>query len=746
MDSLNNHPQQSNNDDGSIVFFENNSAPISAPLAPKNNSSFPWKKITILVLLFILIVGGSAFGAYKFNTYDKYVNFIETKLLLPNDPNLVISAITNINDQSYKNLETHLQKFPGYSLLIKEIYPDEKDSNMTQLIQKKLDKYGLNLQDEIRPALGDQFIIAIQDLSPLGSQISKKATLTLNSKKSEASSELLAQNNALPVLFPSVLGESTPKKDDSLSKEFIFPKLDFIAASPVNDLDRMQTILNKLKANKQYETKISNYSGFEYYSIKIASSDDKAFENLYSAVIAKNLIISSQEDEMKKAIDRANSHRIVSIKKQAVPSLAENMQFNNVTSKISKEGFLSIYLKLNVTNFLKNKDCQNDCANIDEFLKYPDDLIQVISVKSNEDGIGFNAISNKTNLVNITNKPLPTEMAQKIPENISGQWNDMFSENSNLKELYYDFKNNNLTEKGTKQLNETLDKMKTDIGIDIERELIDQINGTSAFSLYTSKEKEPALLITAKITNEQEMIRTIKTAVETMKQSRLKSLEGMYEMMKQYSAGTNYAAKYKNDIENLKNASFLEKVAYDTTIYSFDSDAFLFGINFAIKNNELIFATNSNAIETVLGANGSFKNIISNQLFQRSMKYNQKNGYSENFFAPQGIVNIATFYLQEMKNKFLEANKKSSSFQTATTSAEVEDPFKEYNDIFTAVGSIIRTTKFVGSSQSVQDNYIQYSLFFDIKELPLEEKEAAESILEKLMAGDKNKENKNEGF
>jgi hypothetical protein len=744
----NNENQFKDNDPYSLQnkhddFSNNIQIESSENIAPKR----PWKKIILIILIMLSLTAGGVFGAMTYLKYEKYAKSIPLFNLLPTDPNLIITINSNPDSEQIKLLEKNLQKFPGYNLLISKINKDNPSESASQIIKEKTKEYNIDFDQEFRSAFGEKVYVVINDLSPLGSEIQKNALVSIKNainpyNSQQSNDQMIALNDQQE--SPKVLGLSTDKSKDS---EFSIPKLEFIAATEINDITKAKNLLEKIKAKSSSNVTKLSYAGYEYYEI---NSPESGTIKIYNGVIGKNWLITSNDSDFKAIIDKATSFSSFS-KKEKLPSLIENEQFKNVVanlnSKVHNQSLLSFYVKINFEKFLKKDDCKNDesnsCTNITDYVKYPNDIVMGLDLRSNDDGIGIAITSNKQNVGEIKNSNFTTGIAKKFPEQVDGHWADLFFEYTDLNNLYYSFKNNNLTPKGTEEWNKALDTINSMTGFNFETDIIDQINGDSGLVLFSKKGTEPEGVLMVAVKDEKKSYADIEKFTELIKSVMLKQLSSMSSIYENPSYSKNLSpeiVKQKNliqeQVKSLNSASIKTTQTPDGEIYSFKIPGNEFiSFDFSIKNNMLIIGSHYAAVNEVLIAQtNNLKPLNENALYKKAQITNFESGYSQSLIVTQGAVNIAEYVMKNIMNMFASISGMENPKANNETDAKMAP---REDDTFFGISSILRTIKFIHSAQTTDGAFTKSNLFLNIESLPVEEKERAQKVIEKMIAEEK---------
>lgn len=737
-------------------------------IAPMQKPKRSWGKIGILLALLLLVIGGMASGAVTLNTYDKYSQKIPLLKLLPANPNMVLTVPTNPDAQQFASLETHLKKFPGYDLVKKSLDKTGKGKTVSQIIQEKLAKYNLNFQDDLKPAIAPAAYIAIADISPLGSELQKNAILTFGNQLEQS---LTGKGSEKYALASSQDALETPTKiryatsiEQQPKKDFMFPALDFVAATEITNITKAREVFEKIKTNDQFSITKKTFAGYDYYAAQSKQTEDNKddfYTNIYSAIIGKNLIVSSKEDNIKFAISNANNIRILGFLHRSTnnETLADSKEFQTISSQVNdtetNNRLLSLYLKFNFNSFFKSDACNPDvdlnCVRITDYFKYPSDIVVGLDLVTNGDGIGIGILSNERDFSGSNNIPFSEGLSKRVPQLIDGRYANIFVEHTNINDLYYAFKKNNLTDKGLQKWNGFVAEVSNLIGFNPEIDFIDQIDGKSGVIVYTNATTEPEGALIMHVKDPQKAYAAIEKFTELIK----KSLMSLYSVPQNDFGQSASMQLRKMAAENEKRIATLKAigiVATDTEngkVYSFKIPNTPLSFDFSLENNELILGSHNAAVVKLLEyAKAPHQDALdSNQLYLRAKQYSQKEGFAQTFVAPQAVTDIISYFQTHGDQLIAQSMGETSSpqpqkncsapYQTekqnciepeAPTGLSPASP-SEIDEGLYAFGAILRTVPFFNSTSSIQNTSVKSTMFFDIKELPAEEKARAEKTL-----------------
>lgn len=718
----------------------------------------PWKKIALITAL--VLAGGSAvgFGAYFYTEYTKYTRPVATESLLSENPNLVLTVTIDTDAEVFTQLENHFKKFPGYSILQKEMSKTGKQQSLSESIQESVGEYQLDFEKEIKPALGSTMTIVIDDLSPLGNTLQQASTVALNNWKEDTTTpdeDMLAFDPSVLANDETVLGASSYKETGA--EDFEFPTLDFIAVTPISDFKAVDKVLKKLLQEKKDETVEKKSEGYRYYQFTVPKEDGSEpspYPTLYGGIIGKNFVVSSSEDQLKAAIHRGSLQSgFASIFRKSIePSLLNNDNFATVSANLAQEKntLASAYVQLNFEEFFKDENCtegKDSCLDFKRYFKHPEDVIYGFKLFTNEDGIGVTSVANRTNLENLSNQPIGTSSAEHVPERVGGLWSDIFTEHTNFNEQYYSFKKNNITDEGLKEWNNVLDEIFKETGFHLERDFVDHIDGPSHFVLLTAKNTKPEGAVVMHVKDATQMRNTLEKTLNSFRDLRIKTLEASIQAMEGYAKSRPalrqscsspracfdplafMLTEQKKELETLKVLKLTDTETPAGHIYSFPLPDF--SLAFSVENSELILASSPDLVGSVLAISqtGSTEpSLAKNTLYARAQSHAPAEGISHSFVVTQGIINIVSYVVASIAESFatMSAGPGVTSPASTASTASVMDELD-------GVTAFFRTIKFINASDVVDKQFIRSTVFFDIKELPADQKAKGEAFLEEVM-------------
>jgi hypothetical protein len=746
-------------------------------------------KLAILFLLSAVILAAGVFG---FEQYEKYYKEITLEKILPAGANITVRITIDPQSRQFQYLEENMGKFPGYAILKKKIDKVGQGKTVSQIFQENLNDLNLDFQEDIKPLLGSDAYIIIPDLGPLGEKLQNQVLLSQNGAKyfwekikngiSPSAQELAAGGE--PNNSTAVLGEEInrlaqgfyPLAGDEGKAE---KKLDFITASNIKDLKKAREALDKMKKDGKYEISQLRYKGFSYFKAKAKESAGQnpesepfKFEETYHAILGKNWVVASREEDIKNIISRTKENLTISgmLSKNSQSSLSDDGDWKKVIENINKAGeesLVTAYYNINFKELFGKKECagEADCEDISRYLKLPEKRIGGFLLKADPKGFAMRSTANDIG-ENLNAKSLKEGLAKKIPQKINDRWTDVFWEHSGFKNAYYNFKKNNLTDKGLESLNNILAAVKAELGIDLETDFIDQIEGNIALSLFANKGLEPQEAFVAEIKDGEKMINSMKKIVELVKASSAKIYAGgeMSALQQplapqQQSIAAEAEKKNKEMYDKIIQSQITEAATPDGKIYSYKLPVpdltFAGGLSFdfSVENNIFILGSHYAAVESLLREikNNAEGRLADNEFYKRGVPYSLPDRYINTFFYTEGIWDAIDYYMNdvgkkadearakawqaslEARNEYCDglADKSKDSICATPPPAPPSNTSKSYEEEEKfAVRSIFQTIKVANFSKALKDGFAKSFIFVNIEEIPKEEKDRAEKILE----------------
>jgi hypothetical protein len=717
----------------------------------------------VIVAAVILVLAGSAWG---FSKYEQYSKKVAIEKLMPNNPNLVAQVTIDPDSQQFTLLEQNLEKFPGYEVLRKELDVYGQGKTFSQYFQDKIKDAGLDFQTDIKPVLGEKAYVVVPDLKPIGSSLKYNMLVAYEQGKQAASDLMSSSAEGKSMLASLGLNESeSGSKVLGEEKNSEIKQLDYIIASEVKDLKKAKEVMDKIKNNKEkYEYTELNFKGYAYYKIKIkddssiASGKLISFEETFNAMLGSNWIVSSNESFIKDAIKRQNQNMIVSsiFSKEKVLSLTDDKNYEKVNANFgqeSKDNFITLYYNINYNDIFHSNKCSGDvvgCDNVVEYIKYPENVVSGASLRFDPKGVIIKSASNQMAMEDFQNRPFSESLAYKIPSQMADRWADVVVEESDVKKLYYSFKKNNLTEKGAEEWNSALGEFRNAVGIDLERDFIDITDGNLAFIFLSKKGVNPEGAVVAEISDAPKMLESMKKVVGVIKAG----------LIKEYSSASNIGdtsipsrgglaipqktEMFQQALLDVQKSQLVETETAAGKIYSYQiilpkDESFpfpSFSINFSLEDKKLVLSSSYGAVDSVLKGlkDNSVEKISSGKDFQEASRYYYPSIYQYSYANTLGIFNAIEYYVNIFEDRYSSPSmcQNNKSTECLDMQKSIDQERQKLKDAVFAIGAVFRTVKLVGSSSSVDEKFIKSILYFNIQELPKEEKDRASQIISSL--------------
>lgn len=721
------------------------------------------KWIIVPVILLIFILSGCVWG---FSKYEQYYKKIAVEKLLPNNPNLVAEVTIDPDSQQFKLLEQNLEKFPGYEFLQKELDVYGEGKTFSQFFQDKIKKAGLDFQSDIKPVLGEKAYIVVPDAKPIGNNLKYNMLVAYDEGKKVATDLMSSSTEGSRMLASLGLdGDKGDSKVLGTEKNSEIKQLDYIIASEVNDLKKASEVMDKIKKDtSKYEYTELNFEGHAYYKIKIKDSPSLDvgkfinFQETFNAMLGSNWVVSSSESFIKDAIKRQNQNLVIGslFSGETVPSLSDDKNFEKVNANFiqeSKDNFMTLYYNINYNDIFHNDKCSNDaigCDDITEYIKYPENIVSGIGIRFDSEGIIVKSASNQMAVEDFENRPFSESLAYKIPSQMADRWADVVVEDSNVKKLYYGFKKNNLTEKGAKEWSDALKDFRDAIGIDLERDFIDIADGNIAFIFLSKKNSNPEGVIVAEISDEQKMLESMKKVVDVIKAGLIEEYGSLANLSSNYATGPNKKGYnpspevleeikiYQQALSDVQKSQIVETETSFGKIYSYQiifpkNESFplpSFSINFSLEDRKLVLSSSYFAVESVLKGikDNSVEKISSGKNFQEASRYYYPSLYQYSYANTLGIYNAVEYYVNMLWSSF-SSDSACQSVDCINMQKNMDQERQKLKNVVFAAGAVYRTVKLIGASSSVDEKFVKSNAYFNIQELPKEEKDRASRII-----------------
>lgn len=747
-------PDSQDNPYGSIPFGQDHiSAAAESPL-PTSNFANGKRKFIIIAVALLVFAGLTAAGVFGAEQYDKYARKIPVDQILPGDADMVAKFPVDPASDQFTLLEDNLKKFPGYELLRQELDEANEGKTISQLIQEDLKEYNLDFDADIKPLLSDEAYFLITDLSPITQELKNGVLGTLRQTgnslshfRAEKTEKGISLRHVQDPGQVRVMGENTVQSKP----------LDLMMASEIKDLDKAKQVMEKIKSGNKYAVSELSYNGYTYYKMTLKSGGDSDTKELvnyvdtYHALLGNNWIIASNEQELKVAIDRRKSSHYLGFltnsgnRSEVLSSLSGDADYQKSITTVSRqsvsdaaiipeEALLTVYYKLNYDELLE-KDCPNKtygCSDISQYIKYPDEIKSAYIIRFTADGMVMRAISNQV-LPSDQDVPVENGFAKKVPQKLNDKWTDLFMEYNNVKSIYHQFKDNNLTDKGVVEWKKALSDIQRTTGIDLENDFIDQFTGRSAIVAFTKEGTAPEGALVAEIENPDKILSTFQKAVDTINQYLF--IEASQNALFDPATGQaiTYTPEQQAELQNQLMAALPKLTEIPNEIgkiysYNFPEDSISF--HFSLEKNVLIFAHDFRTVESLQKefSINSEKKLSDNEYYIKAHSQTAKDAYSSLFLNTQGIWNTVTYLVSYLDQQYQQPAPCSPD-GTCIELQKSPIQTKQEEDLF-AIGAILRTIRLIGASGSVENDYSKSSIFMNIQELPAEDKQRAEDALE----------------
>lgn len=694
--------------------------------------------VGLIGLFIILLLVGGCFGL---GLYETYLKKVEIEKVLKGDVSVVLNLNTDTEFEQYKLLDEHLKKFPGYALMEKELDDVGEGKSPSQFIQDKLKENNLNFHEDIQAVIGKDLFVLFPNLESLEKSVRHRMS-SIESDPIAFLGEVLGKNQSENGHIAQiseenkVLGMTTDYYAMGSEEVFEMDPIDFIIASPIKDLREAKRVLGKIKSDKEaYETQEKKLEGYTYFEIKkLNYQRDKTIpfdvNKTYHALIGGNWVMSTAEGYLQEMItERKSNHAFSSFKgpfkkeTKKMVTLSENQYFKNVLKEIKgkdEKNILTGYFQVNFKKFFSIPEVQST-----EYFKYPEKFTGGFIFKAEQEGIAFRTVSNQISLENAKNSPHGQGLVEKIPEVVDGRFTDIYLETENVKDLYYDFKRNNLTKEGLEEWESTRKQMSDTIGVDFEKDLIDQLSGNVAMAVFAKRGLEPEGAIIADIADKDKVVESARKMIEMVKSTYMGIM-----FLTPFSTGQGQGwettpspigdlpgigqnEEMKKLMEEITNSQLVETPTENGTIYSYKLPGTEFSFDFGFSENVLVLGSHFAAVNELLSElkSNAAPKLVASEDYNLPAPYLFSEGYSRAYVNTFGLWNAVDYYLNH--------------FALAETEQD--------KDMFFAIGSIVRTFNIMGAvdATSQDGKSAKSSVYMNVKELPEEEKSRAESILEK---------------
>lgn len=720
----------------------------------------------IAAILIAILLGAAVWGA---TWYVREIKTYSTLSVLPLAPDFAFEVNIDADSDEYALLEKYASAFPGYALLKKSLDPVGEGKTLSKAIQDSLKRFNLDFDGDLKSVLGDSAYVVVSDMSPVGESLQRGVIAYGASTFREMSRLLSPEREQLASLSrPTVLGDMTVR---GVENDFAPEKpLDFLVASPVRDRKRAFDALEKLRSNAEFETEKLRYRGLSYFKVSFKSKADVSpddlsrfvrFRTLYHALVGGNWVFGSSEEELKRILDRQAERQgwELIISRPSTPTLANNDEFRAVREELGapniSESLVHGYFNVASETFFKKPSCSGvSCGDMTEYFRSPERIVLGWSIGVTEEGIDMRW-SNKTEDEALPGKPESERFSSLLPQKSDEKWINIFSEHDGLKDRFYNFKRMRLTDAGREAWEEARDAIRVATNIDIERDGIDHLSDSVAFSVLTARGVEPEGVWVARVDDPQSTRVTIEKVVEfvrnmlTEQRTKLDATTDIYANLvdswcsesantKDCIADVNRMREGNDTLKQklsamIDAAHLTETVTPEGTIYSFKlSDDFPYSFasfDFGFRDGVLVLGTHFAAVRSFLhemGSDGTEKKLASSDFYQKVRSASAEASYQSSFVVMAGVWDVIR-YLSDVATKAL-----SEGGMMAPTTDDSADTRREVDDSVFAIGALLRTVKLVGSDSVSRNGFETSSFRATIEALPLEERQRAERILERI--------------
>ncbi|MEA2007317.1 MAG: hypothetical protein U9O20_04125 [Patescibacteria group bacterium] len=712
------------------------------------------RKYVVAVVVVIAVFVLSAGGIWGMELYERFFKSVPIKEVLPGDVEVVLLVNLDPESSQYALLDEHIKKFPGHKHLMKELDNVGEGKTLSQFMQDKLKQHGLDFHRDIKPVLGETGYVLIPKLDPIEKEFQKKFSW-LSGEVSVVAKNYFAFGGDLSKVAQvsteqdtRVLGTTSDYFTTNSEKTKV-ESVDFVIGAEIEDLKEAQRVIEKMKTNiNAYEISDLKHQGYDYFKItnKKVENDEGlvCIKDTYHAIVGRNWVMATIEDDVKRIIEnRKNKHALTQIisfnKAQAedFESLEDNEDFHMVLTDLQaqnsemEKSLLSVFFKTDFGEFFDfDTTPSGSGTNYSDYFKYPEPYIGGFFIKAKEEGIVFRSTSNQFTFDEADNMAIDKGLVEQIPNQMDNRWADVFLESDNVKSMYYSFKRNNLTSKGLKEWNKARGQLNQMLGLDFEKDFIDQLTGSLAFVAYTRKGFEPEMVILGDVESNQKVIEVVTKVIEVGKQMYLgmnpnaicfqtEAEQQTYGNM--YGAyGTDYCSEIPKEqkkliqkqIEAIKNSTLVEAETEFGKMYSYKIPETSLSFDLGFKDGKAIFGSHHAIVLSAmkdLGANTEMSiakskkfGIVSENVFSE--------GYSKSCVNTLGLWSSVEYYVG-----------KSGIAQA-----------EEDKEMFDAIGAMIRTVNLLGSAEAISSTRKDAisSMYLGIKELPEEEKKRADKFID----------------
>ncbi len=647
------------------------------------------KLILVIIILFILFVGGGAFVLNEF-----VLNKITNLNLISENSQFYLSLAVKKNPQA-EQAKITIKKFPGGDRILKEF--DKYYTEFTGTDPK-------NVLNDLTQYANTELLFARQSRAKDNEDNSDRLINIVDLNSAKEASDGVANFS-----------------DDTATYKVTENEYKGVKYSSIKLLSEQKLYESRLN------TKDSYYDSF---------STPKPQARL-TAAIDKFIFSSGKEDDVKTAIDISQKSNILGMSGDSSPkSILEATDHKKISALFPKETFIKFFVRDPITPFSSSNPLFNTSvttsANAAEteaetFQKVTRGLDAVIT----DDGVKLGSYSldqnNSQNTFKI-NQSLAANLPQKFAgvaptfymetQNIQAQWKQELKIAEQLK----DSKSRTQREQFTNFL-DSQDKMKKSYqdtyGIDYESDVLSWLDGQIGIVFNAGKTKKgPEILLIAQTKNSSKA-------------------EGMINKLKipdystpSYSYDSEGNIQY--DTQKPPPLKFIKSAYKDASIYTLtipgtDSYGVKYSYYVAISKTKVIMAvsdTDQSLKETIDSESKPAEILTKNSAWQKQFgKVNDAVGDIA-FAEPANLMGLID-YLKSVYPQYKEAGSSYSGVSSTYL-----------DDIEKAVRGYLKTIPSIGA-YSGQDKDVSYSkVFINIVELPKAEKKEAEDALGRLLKAD----------
>ncbi len=467
-------------------------------------------------------------------------------------------------------------------------------------------------------------------------------------------------------------------------------------------------------------------------------------------------------------------------------SLGEDQKFQAAMSEVlgeEEEYLISVYFNIDLERLMSSLEPGSSLPkpggyNPPDYFNHPTEMIGSFVIRVEQDGIVIRQLaSNQIIADSVSNYPFKEGTVEILPSRLNGKFADVYFSYANIKELYYSIKKNYLTDEGRDKLNEIRNEAAATIKFDFETDLIDQFNGELAGVMYTKSQEAPEGALLVEVEDKERMVQVFSNLIEVGKavyleqsQSGLDRVKmmcsssssapnnGLYSRQSFYSPEScdQMIAKQQKMIDLITNTRLQETETALGKIYSYKlplkdmSEGMLpfdFSFDFGFWEGKMILASNYATVGKLMEEFSSDKEekLVQNENFQKAVqRLGVNEGYSKGYIRPYGLWNVVEYVYYESQRHYeqqatvaeeSEENSLSGSMTPVSPlEAALTPSAQEMEEQALAISKIFKTLNAVTGVNTIvrEGEYVKGTTFFEIKELPADEKEEAEEILKNM--------------